>query len=278
MNRKPGEGVASVPVRRIRGSEISDQTDIVVVEEPLLIRLRWPEGDVAVAVTMRTPGNDRELAIGFLFAEGVIASGADITTVDATVSEEGSQVTVELAHAPIEGSLDQERNFYMTSSCGVCGKASIEAIHTQAEFAAVDDTWQINAEMLVKLPEQMSVKQTLFAGTGSIHAAATFDAAGLRGEVFEDVGRHNAVDKLLGNAFLHHALPARDCGLLVSGRASFELVQKAYMAGCPMLVAVGAPSSLAIELAWEANMTLLGFLRDGRFNVYAGQQRVVDLP
>lgn len=243
------------------------------------ILLDWPDsladdGRVTrnVAVTMRTPGNDAELAMGFLYTEGVVRAADEIARV---LPEPGiNRVTVSL-HAPPTGDVSAlERNFYMTSSCGVCGKASIDAVRMHAGSPLVDDGLLMSSEVLVALPRQLAERQTVYQGTGSIHAAGMFDAAGLCGDVYEDVGRHNAVDKLLGAAIRTSRRPLSAKGLLVSGRASFELVQKARMAGCAMLASVGAPSTLAIDLAWDANMTLVGFLRDGRFNVYAGPTRI----
>lgn len=271
-----------VPVRKISAGNVVEGNDSVAVEEPLEIRISWQgerAGDVAgretrnVAVTMRTPGHDAELAVGFLFTEGLIRSAGEVADL---ITEPGhNRVTVVLGSPPDLESAALERNFYMTSSCGVCGKASIDAIKTHAQYAPAGPDLRIDASLLVGLPQKLERYQAIFQGTGSIHAAALFDAQDLQGDVYEDVGRHNAVDKLVGAALLSGHLPLHRNGMLVSGRASFELVQKARMAGCAMLAAVGAPSSLAIDLAWESDMTLIGFLRDGRFNVYAGPARVL---
>jgi len=283
-------GIRIVPVKKVAAGVLRSGEDNVAIEEPLEIRLAWPavRGEAAaagmesrnVAVTMRTPGDDAELALGFLFTEGIIRSPDQIAAVTASSSTndigEPNRVTVQLRELPEIDLAKLDRNFYVTSSCGVCGKASIEAIHAHAQFPILADELQVGAPTLTDLPGQLLLRQRVFAGTGSIHAAALFDHGGLIGRVFEDVGRHNAVDKLVGASFLTGELPLRNTGILVSGRASFELVQKARMAGCAMLAAVGAPSSLAIDLAWDSDMTLIGFLREGRFNVYTGPARVSD--
>lgn len=276
MNRTPHAGSARVAVRRHGAA--GDDSDEVVVEEPLLISLQWPGGSKAISVTMRTPGHDAELACGFLFGEGLLATHADITSVHvAEDTSEGSSVTVSLARQPDPELLRQERNFYMTSSCGVCGKAALDAVRTRSEYDIAATEWQVSASLIRSLPARLLEDQALFAGTGSIHAAGFFAADGQFLSVYEDVGRHNAVDKLVGAALTAGGIPAADRGMLVSGRASFELVQKACRAGCPMLVAVGAPSSLAVELAWEAGMTLAGFVREDRFNVYSAPARITHL-
>jgi FdhD protein len=257
------------------GYEEERDHDEVVVEEPLLIRIAWPGGSQAISVTMRTPGADAELALGFLFGEGIVRPDTKVDRVDVSSGEpQGALVEVHVDQNPGELLTDQQRNFFMTSSCGVCGKASLEAVRTRSEYEIGSADFRVTPQLLQKLPEQLMSGQTLFAGTGSIHAAALFDMNGLSGQVFEDVGRHNALDKLVGNAFYAGALPFVGHGIAVSGRASFELVQKACMAGSPMLAAVGAPSSLAVELAWESNVTLVGFMRDERFNVYSYPDRI----
>jgi FdhD protein len=273
-----------VPIRRIGAGGLHAGEDNVAVEEPLEICLAWPEPDLPergdtrqggrnIAVTMRTPGNDAELAVGFLFTEGILQSFSQVAGIVAA-ADSANRVTVALHARPHLDAMQLARNFYITSSCGVCGKASIEAIRTHAQFPPGGETFAIRADCLLQLPAELEAQQAVFKGTGSIHAAALFDKNGLESSVYEDVGRHNAVDKLIGAALMSGRIPLADHGLLVSGRASFELVQKARMAGCAMLAAVGAPSSLAIDLAWDAGMTLIGFLRDGRFNVYAGPARI----
>jgi FdhD protein len=276
-----------VPVRKIDAGVLQSGEDNVAVEEPLEISLAWPADGRKdhpaekqhrnIAVTMRTPGDDDRLALGFLFTEGIIRSPDQIISVSGDDSDidTSNRVTVMLQDAPEIELSTIDRNFYVTSSCGVCGKASIAAIHTHAQFPIQAEELQVAAQMLTDLPGQLVAQQRVFSGTGSIHAAALFGPDGLTGCVYEDVGRHNAVDKLVGASFVASDLPLRNKGILVSGRASFELVQKARMAGCAILAAVGAPSSLAIDLAWDSDMTLVGFLRDGRFNIYTGPARIV---
>jgi len=282
MSKVDPASTASVPVKKVDGEGIAAANDIVAVEEPLAIRLSWPaQGDIGrlardIAVTMRTPGRDEELALGFLFTEGVLHDFAEVAAISRPDTDSGANIVhVELRTEPKTDLTRLERNFYMSSSCGVCGKASLEAIRTHAQFDLRSDDMRLHADTLARLPEQLLAGQATFAGTGSVHAAALFNRGGLCSDVYEDVGRHNAVDKLVGDLFREGRLPLRGAGLFVSGRASFELVQKARMAGCPMLAAVGAPSSLAIDLAWEADMTLLGFVRGGRFNIYAGPARIL---
>jgi len=276
-----GLSARTVPVSKITGSGVAAGEDSVAVEEPLEIKLAWPDSTADggeafqnIAVTMRTPSDDEALAVGFLFTEGILRSATEVVRVTAGIDDPNS-VTVFLVQQPALEQTQLERNFYMTSSCGVCGKASVAAIRTNAQFPAGGDDLRISGETLLALPEQLERQQRVFRGTGSIHAAARFGVDGIQHQAYEDVGRHNAVDKLVGSALLADQLPMSDSGILVSGRASFELVQKARMAGCAMLAAVGAPSSLAIDLAWDSDMTLIGFLRDGRFNVYTGPARVI---
>ena len=267
------DGGMQVPVQQYGLANQSD-ADVVAIEEPLEVRLEWPTRDgitrKSIAVTMRTPGHDLELTLGFLFTEGILLNPAEVSR----TSLEGNVATVILLREPSVALEMLERNTYVSSSCGICGKASIDAIATTANYSLPERSPKFSAASIANLPELLSGHQKIFAGTGGIHAAALFNGSGLLGQVFEDVGRHNAVDKLIGARFLAKSLPLKESGMLVSGRASFELVQKARMSGCAILAAVGAPSSLAIELAWESNMTLIGFLRDGRFNIYSGPFRV----
>ncbi|MEC9375930.1 MAG: formate dehydrogenase accessory sulfurtransferase FdhD [Pseudomonadota bacterium] len=257
------------------------ENDTVAVEEPLEIRLSWPSGDGfeerKVAITMRTPGNDYELSIGFLFTEGIIQSIKQVLSV-CRPKENTDQITSNIIIVNCSGSFSEdvltERNFYITSSCGICGKSSIDALKTKSSYLIADDDFSVSVDTISRLPQQLISSQEIFEGTGGIHAAGLFDQQGIVGNVFEDIGRHNALDKLIGSHLENNHLPLNNFGVLVSGRASFELVQKAMMAGCSMLAAVGAPSSLAIDLAWESNMTLVAFLRDGRFNVYSGKSRI----
>jgi FdhD protein len=223
---------------------------------------------------MRTPGNDRELAMGFLYTEGIVYSKADILDV-VQVNENVVLVSLAVGREVQIGKM--ERNFYTTSSCGVCGKASIDAIKTvcQMEERYPYDQLKVSPEVIYGLPHTVSGQQGLFAQTGGIHASALFDLGGQLLWLREDVGRHNAMDKLVGKSLAEGLLPLENHILFLSGRASFELVQKAAMAGIKIIVAVGAPSSLAVQMAEEWNMTLIGFLRGEKFNIYCGVQRVV---
>lgn len=253
-----------------------ERSDTLAVEEPLELRV---DGR-ALAVTMRTPGDDVELAHGFLLTEGVISAPEDVRTARYcdSVDDEGRNTYNVLDLALAEGvpapAVGVERNFYTTSSCGICGKAALDAVRTRSGYDIAADDLPVDPQVLSGLPEALRARQRVFEATGGLHAAALFDATGALLAVREDVGRHNAVDKVLGWALLQDRIPLRGYGLLVSGRASFELVQKAAMAGVPLLAAVSAPSSLAVELADEQGMTLVGFLRGGTMNVYAGQHRV----
>ena len=255
--------ILSVPVQRLG----QPAQDLVAVEEPLQIRI----GEQDIAITMRTPGHDRELAAGFLFSEGLIQGPEQIQSI--TCNELGTVTVVLRPGVTIDCGA---RNFYMTSSCGVCGKASIDSLTEvlkQRERAADDST--VSASILFSLPEKLRAAQAIFEHTGGLHAAGLFDLEGNLLAIREDVGRHNAVDKLIGGAFLEKRLPLRGDILLLSGRISFELVQKAVMAGIPIIAAVGAPSSLAIQTALRFGVTLAGFVRNGRGNIYAGAERIV---
>jgi FdhD protein len=219
---------------------------------------------------MRTPGHDFELAAGFLFTEGVVANSADIREIRHCGNSKNTNVVrVELNPAVKFDPTRLSRHVFTTSSCGVCGKTSLEQVRTVLP-SPIQKISMPSAEMLCALPGKLRPEQTIFSSTGGLHAAALFNLEGKLILLREDVGRHNAMDKLIGALLLENKLPAVNTIMLVSGRASFELVQKAAMAGIPMLAAVGAPSSLAVELAREFGMTLVGFLRDGRFNIYCG--------
>src|SRR5665811_2395944 len=259
------------------GSSVA-QEDLLAVEEPLEIRV----GGRPLAVTMRTPGHDFDLAAGFLVSEGVITRGEQLSMVRycAGATEEGLNtynvldVTLAPGVAPPDPSL--ERSFYTTSSCGLCGKASIDTVRTQSAYDVRDDTLRVGADLLSTFPQTLRSGQAVFDKTGGLHAAALFDGASGRMLVLrEDVGRHNAVDKVVGWALKEDRLPLRGTVLMVSGRASFELTQKAMMAGIPALAAVSAPSSLAAELATELGVTLVGFMRGSAMVIYAGGERVV---
>lgn len=263
-------------VQRVDAGMVASMDDILVTEEPLEIRLGHgpleARREMRLSVTMRTPGHDEELTLGFLFTEGLVDGPARVLRVEpcANVKEEerGNVVRAEL-HPSVD--LDParwQRNVYTTSSCGVCGKSSIEAVHAQCA-RSITPWGPVDAAALIGLPDRMRAAQTVFRHTGGIHAAALFDRGGELVLLREDVGRHNAVDKVIGAA-LRASLPLGRCQLLVSGRAGFELVQKCVVAGIPLMAAVGAPSSLAVQLARDAGLTLAGFLRGDRFNLYAG--------
>ena len=265
-------------IRVTVGDSSVAREDVLAVEEPLEIRV----GGRSLAVTMRTPGHDYDLAAGFLVSEGVITRGEHFSTARycAGTTDEGLNtynvldVTLAPGVAPPDPSL--ERSFYTTSSCGLCGKASIDAVRTQSAYDVRDDALRIDAEFLTTFPQKLRAEQAVFEKTGGLHAAALFDGVSRKMLVLrEDVGRHNAVDKVVGWALKEDRLPLRGTVLMVSGRASFELTQKAMMAGIPVLAAVSAPSSLAAELATEVGMTLVGFLRGSSMVIYAGDERVV---
>src|SRR5438270_2124429 len=256
--KAPPYSAARVEVSRLPGGR--REHDEVAVEEPLEIRI----GGEPVAVTMRTPGHDEELALGFCLSEG-------ITPTDASLTDDLAANTVDVC-APGFDSSRVRRSFYTTSSCGVCGKGALDAVAVEAP--RVESALRIPAALAASLPERLRAAQAAFAATGGLHATGLFDAAGQLLCLREDVGRHNAMDKVVGWAFRERLLPLAEAILCVSGRLSFELVQKAAVAGCPVLVAVGAPSSLAIELAEDRGVTLCGFVRDGRANVYSEAWRI----
>ena len=255
----PPYSTAGVRARRLPGGETTEE--LVAVEEPLEIRL---EG-MPVAVTMRTPGHDEELALGFCLTEG-------LQPVAARVPDDLAANTVEV-DAPAFDSDRVQRNFYTSSSCGVCGKGAIEAVQVAAP--RVESGLEVRESVVASLPERLREAQQAFAATGGLHATGLFTSEGELVCVREDVGRHNALDKVVGWAFRNGALPLSGSVLCVSGRLSFELVQKASVAGCPVLVAVGAPSSLAVELAEDRGLTLCGFVREGRLTVYTETCRIV---
>jgi FdhD protein len=273
----PDSALTTSTVIRLRSDKIETIQDVLVVEEPLEIRLGYNDPrkgrlHKSISITMRTPGNDVVLALGFLFAESIISSLANVTDIDTTTS---NVIRIELNNTASFDSQRLERHFYTTSSCGVCGKASLESLSLAGFDAITHDTFTISAEVLVQLAEKLKTQQALFQKTGGNHATALFDADGTVSLLAEDVGRHNAMDKLLGTLLQQNSLPLKQHGILVSGRASFELLQKALAGGCSMLAAVGAPSSLAVELAQEFNITLVGFLSDSGFNIYHGAHRII---
>jgi FdhD protein len=256
------------------------QSDLLAVEEPLEIRLVCDDGrrrvERAVSVTMRTPGHDRELAIGFLYTEGIVATAGQIQSVHAC--KNGNVVRVSLRTGVAVDLARLERHFYTSSSCGVCGKASLEAVRVRAGARPPDGSPVVEAAIIHRLPEALRAAQAVFDRTGGLHASALFDAGGKLLCLREDVGRHNALDKLIGAQFLAGRTPLSEDLLLVSGRASFELVQKAAVAGIPVLAALGAPSSLAVSLARQHGLSVLGFVRQDCFNIYTGAQRIRRAP
>ena len=276
------KGVKPVQIQRF-GAGGGTCDDVVATEEPLEIRLSWTQPDgrraqQSISITMRTPGNDEELAAGFLFTEGIVAGPTDLEAIGpcGPPAANGLINVVRADLAPgVEVDLARlERHFYTSSSCGVCGKASLEAVAVQGRYDLRGNPLQVSAKNLGALPGGLRALQNVFERTGGLHASGLFDAAGQVRVSREDVGRHNALDKLIGQALLKDELPMSDCGVVVSGRASFELMQKAMVAGIPMVAAVGAPSSLAVEFAEEFGMTLVGFLTANRFNVYSRPDRI----
>ncbi|GAQ59664.1 formate dehydrogenase accessory sulfurtransferase FdhD [Streptomyces scabiei] len=264
-------------VLRIRDGALSTRPDTLVAEEPMEIRL----GGRPLAVTMRTPGDDFALAAGFLVSEGVVSRASDVANIVycAGATEDGRNtynvVDVRLAPGVPLPDITLERNVYTTSSCGLCGKASLDAVRTTARWSLADvPPVRVTPGLLALLPDRLRAAQQVFDRTGGLHAAGLFSPEGDLLDLREDVGRHNAVDKVVGRALRSGELPLSRTVLLVSGRASFELVQKAVMAGIPVLAAVSAPSSLAVDLAVETGLTLVGFLRGGSMNVYAGEHRL----
>jgi len=249
--------------------------DLLAVEEPLEIRIIYgPEKERKqknISVTMCTPGNDQELATGFLFTEGIIRNKEDILQCTTPADQ---IIVAELRPGLLFDPLKLERHFYTTSSCGVCGKSSIEQVKNQIQNSGSADELHVEAAIINNLPVALRKQQKVFEHTGGLHASALFDPKGRLLLTREDVGRHNALDKVIGAALNSGLVPLGHHILLLSGRASFELIQKAAMAGIKMICAVGAPSSMAVEMAKDNGITLVGFLRDGRFNIYSGEQRI----
>lgn len=283
MNDLELVSIKEVCITKVNGFESSSLLDILSVEEPLEIRISYgPEAERIhknISVTMRTPGNDFDLAIGFLFTEGIITSYQDVKKVYHTNTDCSFQkkniVQVDLVENFVPHLMSADRNFYTTSSCGVCGKSSIQSIKTVSAFNPLNNPkLDIAAEVLYQLSNKLKAAQSSFAVTGGIHASGLFTIDGDLVFLQEDVGRHNALDKLIGSALANNLLPLNKHILLLSGRASFELIQKAAMAGISVVVAIGAPSSLAVELAREFNITLLGFLKEDRFNIYNSSDQV----
>lgn len=281
-------GITSLPVQKVSPDHRFDTHDLIVVEEPLEIVLEYgPAGkriEQSVSVTMRTPGDDLELALGFLFTEGILpantvhpASGSAETANEESAEPLPTSNTIRVKLPPqVTPDLKKlQRHFYTSSSCGVCGKISIESLYSVRPAHFRETPLTIDAGVLYHLPYLLREGQNLFDSTGGLHAAGLFDRQGHLLVVKEDVGRHNALDKLIGHALLEGNLPLNEHILLLSGRACFELIQKAVMAGFPIVAAVGPPSSLAIQLAQESGITLIGFLKAQRFNIYSGARRIL---
>jgi FdhD protein len=280
--------VAAVQVLKVTSPDTNNNSfvfketeDLLAVEEPLEIRIVYgPEKERLqknISVTMCTPGHDEELATGFLFTEGIIKNKEDVlrcNSFDKSDNDAGNIITAELKPGISFDPQKIERHFYTSSSCGVCGKSSIDAVKNVFTNNLLKDDLSIQASVITGLPELLRKQQEVFEHTGGLHASALFDLNGQLLLTREDVGRHNALDKLVGAALIAGDLPLDHHILLLSGRASFELIQKAAMAGIKIVCAVGAPSSLAVEMSKEFDMTLVGFLRDGRFNIYSGEQRI----
>lgn len=276
MARKP-RSVGLTQVSEWADGELRRKDDYLAAEEPLEIRV----GDEPLSVTMRTPGHDLELAAGFLFTEGLIQERSQLTALENLAHKNGSpkgstNANVVRARISPEAAPDMgkmRRNFFAGSSCGICGKASIETIRAR-NLTSPNPDFRLDAEILVRLPEKLRSAQDVFERTGGLHAAALFDPRGELLALREDIGRHNAVDKVIGWALLENRVPIVDSVLLVSGRGGFEIVQKAIVAGLPLVASVSAPSSLAVQLARELRLTLIGFLRGRRFVIYSGEERI----
>jgi FdhD protein len=268
-----------VQVVRVEHGKVANRRDYLATEEPLELRLVAGKETQTLAVTMRTPGNDFELAAGFLLSEGVIHSRDEIAKITYCVDKEIAEeqryniVNVGLRSKEMPALDKLERHFIISSSCGVCGKASLEALENR-DLQKIESSLQVSSKLICGLSEKLRKSQGLFEITGGLHAVALFDMNGNLLALREDVGRHNAMDKLLGWALLENLLPLSNHVVLVSGRASFELAQKALVAGLPIFCAVSAPSSLAVDLARRFEMTLIGFLREERFNIYSSAERV----
>lgn len=275
-SEKLRRNTSPVRVTAVKGEFVSERPDRLATEEPMEIRVSGPGQEAApVAVTMRTPGGDFELAAGFLFTEGLISGRSEVAQVsyceDLPDEEQLFNVVTVRLNRPWNPDA-AKRNFYATSSCGICGKASLDEV--EVHCSPVGEGPTVSADVIRSLPDKLREGQRVFDQTGGLHAAGLFDADGRLTALREDVGRHNAVDKLVGEALLADALPLADRALQVSGRVSFEIVQKAAMGGIPIISAISAPSSLAVEAAERFRITVIGFVRDDRFNVYSHPQRL----
>ena len=265
-----------IKISKYSGKESELLEDIIAMEEPLEIQLVYGDNEdriiKTISITMRTPGNDKELAAGFLFTEGIIQNADQINEIK-TLPFDENKIQVSMDENERPELKNSERNFYTSSSCGVCGKTSIEAIRSVSIYNNLKDSIILEPKVIYKLNEELINKQKIFQTTGGLHASVLFDLTGKFELLMEDVGRHNALDKVIGQYFINDVLPLSNKILLLSGRASFELIQKAVMAGIKVVVAIGAPSSLAVRLAEESDITLIGFLKKDRFNVYSGEKR-----
>ncbi len=277
--------ISPVNITKYISDQFSAHSDLVVVEEPLEIRLGYGDLEArqqkSISVTMRTPTHDFDLALGFLYSEGIIKSYNQILSIKYCV-DAGKQATENIVRVELKPDVtlnlqSLQRNFYATSSCGVCGKASIEAIDNMVCELPQYETqpFQINPDVILQLPKTLSQHQKTFEYTGGLHAAALFDLEGKLLLLREDIGRHNALDKIIGNALTQDSLPLQNKILLMSSRASFELIQKAVMASIPIVATIGAPSSLAVQVANQFGITLIGFLRGEQFNVYTDGERII---
>jgi len=260
----------SYKILKVKENEVNELTDSAAIEEPLEISILHGDNRKIISITMRTPGNDEELAAGFLFTEGIISN---INSIE-SFSKEMNTVLVCIKENVELNLKSSDRNFYMTSSCGICGKSSIDSVRTNSLYKIEISKNVVSKNIILKLPETLRKHQNIFDSTGGLHASGLFDFNGNFVTLKEDVGRHNALDKLAGYALQNKLVPLKEKILLLSGRASFELIQKALMIGIPIVCAVGAPSSLAIDLAKENNITLIGFLRENRFNIYTYPERI----
>ena len=274
MNTMEKNRVDCFSIKKMSIDQWSDADDQLAVEEPLEIQLSYgaeEKTQTNISVTMRTPGHDEDLAIGFLFTEGLIQTGEQIESIKSLAE---NKILIALQNHIKPSIQKAERNFYTTSSCGVCGKSSIDAIRTVSLYQNVLDNISLEPKIFFGMEEQVRAHQCIFKSTGGLHASALFDLQGNFIMLHEDVGRHNALDKVIGAALMNKQLPLTNSILLLSGRVSFELIQKASMAGIKIVAAIGAPSSLAVTLATELDMTLIGFLRNQRLNIYCGWKRI----
>jgi FdhD protein len=269
------KSISNISINKFKANSFSNVDDAVAIEEPLEISLAYFFEDILkiknISITMRTPGDDEALALGFLFTEGIISS---IVQIEKTTQTSDNTIYVYIKKN-VELDLSKiERHFYTTSSCGVCGKSSIDAIHTLKDKVAPSQIEKIDTDIILSLNEKVRTHQAVFSSTGGLHASALFDNNGNFIYLYEDVGRHNALDKMIGNGLKSNSLPFNNHILFLSGRTSFELIQKAIQASISVVCAVGAPSSLAVELAQSYNITLIGFLKKESFNMYCGGERI----